>query len=68
MIAISDRALLARVNRKLAKQDDPSRVRVCREDSRDFNQLGRYYATDYSNHLIGSDIDLQEWARELKVI
>lgn len=68
MISISDRALLARVNRRLAKQDEPSLVRVCREDSRCFNDFGRYYATNYSNHLVASHIDLEEWARELKAI
>jgi hypothetical protein len=69
MIAISDRALLARVNRRLAKQDDPEIVRMCREDSRDFHGLGRYYVVDwFSNFVTSADIDLEQWARELKAI
>lgn len=67
MNAVSDRALLARVNRKLLKQDGQL-VRVCREDSRWFNELGRYYVVDVKlNEVINKHVYLEALAGELGV-
>jgi hypothetical protein len=66
-VKLSERALLARINRALAKEDEG--LRRCREDSRDFHNLGRYYRVDYfHNGIVGTDVDLESLGRELKVL
>ena len=62
----SERAIVARINRKLSKTGD--RLRVCCEGSKWFNDLGRYYATNNRNVIIAAHIDVEQWARELTAI
>ena len=66
-VKLSERAVLARVNRALAKEDEI--IRICREDSRWHPELGRFYSVDLSQNVIMSKhVDLEKWARELKVM
>ena len=59
---VSERALLARINRAL--EEDV--VKKCRRDSRSWYSLGDYYSVDLmSNVIIDKDIDLEAYGREL---
>ena len=59
---ISERALLARINRAL----DDDVVKKCRRDSRQWYSLGDYYSVDLmTNVIIDKDIDLEAYGREL---
>ena len=62
MNTITERALMKRINRKLAK--DQEAVRTCPEKSWWYNTLGRHYLT-FNNMITTTDIDLGELAREL---
>lgn len=64
---VSERAVLARLNRKLAPEW--SRIKKCRADSRAYRDLGTYYVIDsYRNLITDTDIDLELWAREQGVL
>jgi hypothetical protein len=64
---ISERALLARINRKLASEYQI--VKKCRKDSKWHNRLGDYYHVDFfSNGILGMDEDLEELGTELGVL
>ncbi len=64
---VTPRALLARINRKLAK--DYEAVRCCREDARGFRDLGRYYLLNtYQNRIIDTHLDLKDFARSHECI
>lgn len=54
---ISERALVARINRVLKKTNEL--LKVCREDSRAYPTLGRYYTLNYHGNIdcYGLDID-----------
>jgi hypothetical protein len=65
--AISERALFARVNRKLAKEFQS--IRRCRADTRAWPSLGDLFLVDFrDNAVLGHDIDLEGFARELGVM
>lgn len=72
--SITNRALFERVRRRLAR--DCEYLRTCREDSKWFDQHGRYYivkAENGSGHwrsrtLVATDIDLEALGRELGVL
>ena len=66
-VMISERALLARINRKL-KQDN-EKLRKCKVDSRGYSYLGDYYAVDLNrNTVTDTHVDLSEWGKEMKVL
>ena len=63
--SMSERALVARVNRKLARELESNRVRVCREDSRWFGELGRHFMIDVNtNVVVGKHLDLNNFLCE----
>lgn len=63
--AVSQRALLARINRRLARSCES--IRLCRPSSRWFGDLGRVYSVDHvRNQINGSHIDLESRGRELE--
>lgn len=67
MSAVTERALLGRINRKIA----PEYQRVCktRSTSSGYDYLGKYVLIDsYSNSVRDTHIDLAEYAKELGVI
>jgi hypothetical protein len=64
---VTERALLRRINRKLAK--DQEVVRRCRENSRGFHDLGTYYRVDLTTNLVvDTHIDIETLGRELDVL
>jgi hypothetical protein len=64
---VTEQALLRRIKRALAK--DQQTVRCCRENSRSFRDLGRYYLLDlYFNQVIATHVDLETLGRELEVL
>ena len=65
MSTITMRALLGRINRKLAHEGE--QLRTLRGD-RDFSTLGRFYAVNSMNHVIASHVDSAAWGRELGVL
>lgn len=66
-VPVSDRALLARINRKLAAGDEV--LKRCREDSRSYYQLGDYYLVDLnSNGIVRMNCDLEVEGRKLGVL
>ena len=67
-IPVAERALVGRINRALAKKATPEQLLRCREDSRWFNELGRYYVTNANRHLRDSNVDIEKLGRELGVL
>jgi len=66
-VPVAERALVARINRVLAKSDEG--LRRCRDGSRAFSELGRYYTVNFNRNLIvRKDHDLEELGRELNVL
>ena len=66
MVELSERALLARVNRRLFNEMEV--VRVCRENSRWYGTLGRHYAVNLNlNTIVAQHVSLEDWAKELGV-
>jgi hypothetical protein len=64
---VSLRAVMARVNRKLAKEDEM--LRRCRSDSRGWHELGDFYVVDVSRNCItDKQVDLEALAREMDVL
>ena len=61
---VIEKKLVQQINRRLAGE----RLKLCRYDSRSFNELGRYYVIDNYNCLVSKDIDIQDYAKELGVI
>ena len=66
MTSISERALVARVNRKLAK--DGERLHLCSENSKWFNELGRYFVTNSGHYVSAKHVFIGQWAQELGAI
>jgi hypothetical protein len=66
---VSVRALLARINRRLAHEDwDLQQIRTTRGGIRQRLALGDYYVINYSMNIIVrklDDGDLEDYAREL---
>lgn len=65
MKAISERALVARINRHLKGVEV---VKTCRRESRWFQELGRFYAHNARNFVTQTDICLEELGHELGVL
>jgi hypothetical protein len=66
-IPVAERALMARVNRALAKKNQA--MQRCRQESRSFHNLGRYYIIDFSrNCLLHSDVDIEAFARQMGIL
>ncbi len=64
---VSERALLARINRKL--RPDDKAVRKCRRSSRDWITLGDYHLVCSARKLVlASNLNLPAYAKELEVI
>ena len=64
-VPVSERALLARLNRKLAKDDR----KVCRSSPRDRHIQGEFYLVDvHINGVIGYDVSLENLGHELGVL
>lgn len=66
-VGVSERALIARLNRKLAHKW--LQVKKCRVDSRDYFNLGDYYVIDLRANLIESqNVDLTVLAKKYGVL
>jgi len=63
MTFINERVIVARINRRLSKAGE--RLHMCAEKSKWFNDLGRFYATNNSNVICATHIDVEQWAKEL---
>lgn len=64
---VSERAVVARINRALAK--DNRTLRTTRADSRWYSNTGRHYVIDIAqNCILWTDVDLEELGRELGVL
>jgi len=64
---VTERALFARIDRKLAK--DGERLRRCKEDSRAFSELGALYIVNVnSNTITAKSCDLEKLGREIGVL
>src|SRR5262245_28166716 len=63
-LELSERAIIQRINRRLAKEYE--RLCTCRYNSRGWHDLGNYYVIDtYRNAVIHCHITLEDFAREL---
>jgi hypothetical protein len=77
-VPVTMRALLQRINRKLAKNEKSSGTRgggrgskllACRETSPAFRELGAYYSIDVGrNHISERHVDPEKLGRELGVL
>jgi len=66
-VLVSKRATIQRINRALAKSDQ--QLKACRSNSQWHRDLGDYYVVDLSrNGIVGTDIDLGAYGRELGVL
>jgi hypothetical protein len=65
-VPVSERALIQRINRVLAKQDEV--VKTTRGEKAE-SELGRHYILNFSfNGIMQKDIDIEACGRELKVL
>jgi hypothetical protein len=65
--AVSERALVRRINRVLAHQHQA--LRRCRKDARGFNNLGPYYLLDvYQSQVIDTHVNIEVLGRKLNVL
>ena len=61
---VSRQALIARVNRRLAKQNES--LRRCPENRSDYHTLGDFYVLDLSrNAVCKKHVDIQKFAKTL---
>lgn len=66
-VMLSERAVEARINRKLAQ--DNKKLCKSRQNTMAYNNMGRYYIVDtYNNTLIRSEVNLKNLALELGVM
>lgn len=66
-VPVSERAILARINRKISGEGRI--IRKCRENSSGFSYLGRYHEVDvYKNTVTATHVDLESWAKEEGVL
>jgi hypothetical protein len=65
-VAISERAIIARINRKLRQQPNPEIIRTARTE-RQAEELGDYY-TALSNGVGRTNVKLEKLGRELGVL
>lgn len=66
-VKVTERALLARINRALRK--DNQQLYRCRADSQAYDELGDFYAMDTAlNVVMAKHINLAMWARDLGVL
>jgi|APCry1669189000_1035189.scaffolds.fasta_scaffold236952_1 hypothetical protein len=63
---VSFNAVFRRLKRALLRQG--MMLHKSRENSRCWHDLGAYYSSGFNNHLNGTDIDVVEMARELKLL
>lgn len=64
---ISERALLKRINRKLAKEGE----KLCRlpERSRSFGDMGEYHLIEvHTNSVIATHVDVTKLAKEMQAL
>jgi hypothetical protein len=62
---VTERALVARINRALAKQY--KKLRRCRKDAQGFSDLGAYYLLD-GNTVIDTHVNIEALGRKLNVL
>lgn len=63
-LKVSERALFARINRKI--HDDDLMLRRCPATRRDHHNLGDYYLVNWRiNGVAGKNIDLEDYGREV---
>lgn len=70
-VPVSERALFARINRALAREDVhyPSELKRCRRNTRAFLEFGRYYILDTQyGGIHPSNIYLEDYGREMGVL
>lgn len=66
-VQVSERALVARIRRVLARHGQT--LRRCRVDAMDFCNLGTYYTVDISlNCIVQKDVDIVALGRELGIL
>jgi len=66
-VKLSQRAVIQRINRKLAKQDQ--KLNTSRMKSAGIHDMGRYYIVDtYRNAVVDSQINLETMGRKLGAI
>jgi hypothetical protein len=66
-VPVSERALVQRINRKLA--DKQWQMKVLAEDSRWSRDLGRYFVLDKAtNSITARRCDIEAWANDLGVM
>lgn len=66
-VPVSQRALVARIARKLKAQDDPEELRAARSE-RQREKLGNWYVTDCLGQVVYADIDLVTFGRKIGVL
>lgn len=66
-VTVTERALFARVDRKLAKEGQ--RLRRCKTDAKAFSELGTFYIVDTTTNTIAAkNCELETLAKEVGVL
>jgi hypothetical protein len=66
-VQVSERALLARINRRLDKEREL--IRKCRPDARGYATLGDYHRIDWHlNAVIDTHVNLEDLSRDLDLL
>jgi hypothetical protein len=66
LIRISERALVARIQRKL--KADGQQLRKCRHDTAGYNQLGQFFIVDQFDAIVSTHHELATLGKELNVL
>lgn len=65
-VPISERALVARINRQLNKEDQ--QLRKCRPDQRGYGELGDFYIVGDRTGVEAQHVDIERLGKELGVL
>jgi hypothetical protein len=66
-VPVSERAILARINRKISVES--RQIKKCRQDSNGFDHLGHYYEVNlHTNTVTDRHVDLERLAKSEGVL
>ncbi|MFA5412891.1 MAG: hypothetical protein WC350_06110 [Candidatus Micrarchaeia archaeon] len=69
-VLVSERALIARINRKLQSEGERKKLHKTRDKGSSLDNLGRFHVVDeYSNYVVDHHInDLEAFGRDMQVL
>ncbi|MCC6127432.1 MAG: hypothetical protein IT426_20940 [Pirellulales bacterium] len=65
---VTESAIMKRINRKLNSADWPKYLKKTREGTTERDNIGKYYVLDNRNTVVDFHVNLESFARDLKVL